>query len=85
MFYYAIFIPSNEVSTPSLQYSPQGQLSEDEADELRRQLIGSSANVIQFDDAEQYIAHLEEIDEEFFAEHCDEMLDEMVDQAGGWL
>lgn len=70
--FYAIFTASNEVCSPSLQYSAQGQLTEDEADELRRQLIGSSANVIQFDDADQFYAYIQELDDEFFEQQVEQ-------------
>ena len=64
--FYAVFTPSNEMSTPSLQFTGQGELSADEAHELQRQLIGSMCSVVEFDNEQQYLDHLDEIDEHHF-------------------
>ena len=64
--FYAVFTPSNEESTPSLQYNPQGTLSADEAYELERQLVGTMCSVVEFDNKQQYQDHLDEMDEHHF-------------------
>lgn len=81
--FYAIYSPSNE-SKSSSDYSAQGFLTEDEAYDLQRQLIGSMSSVIEFDSKEQFIAYLEEIDKTEYHIAC-EALEQSIDEAGGWL
>jgi len=79
--FYAWLIPSNNSNIPSMKFNVEGYLNDDEAEELRRQSIGSIVVLVEFKSRQDYDKHLEEIDNNFFEEEAEEY----IDQAGGWL
>lgn len=64
---YATFIPSNDGSTkPSLNYSYQGELTEEERKKFESNLNGSLTALTSFRSREQFDQIMREFDDEFY-------------------
>ena len=81
MEYYAWMIHNPNNTAPSDKFQSEGYLDADEAEELRRQALGSDVQLVEFESQEHYEKHLQDIDAQYF----EEFADMMIDHAGAWM